>query len=169
MIIVIGPTLDQFNGPIIHLFSLRWGWCLERWDDKAAWEFWRRSKSCCNTEAGQPWKALKYAEIGIWQNMTKQRWGADIAKTIATTMTIWLRGTTRCNTIIKPTKRSKQHSKWVMLIVVKLKKLRTQERRLECGQHICQCQKAVDAASRMFPLLTRLIMFVKHCETRFHL
>ena len=56
--IVIGPTLDQFNGPIIHLFSLRWGWCLERWDDKAAWEFWRRSKSCCNTEAGQPWKAL---------------------------------------------------------------------------------------------------------------
>ena len=102
---------------------------------------------------------MESAEIGIWQNMTKQRWGADIAKTCKNHDYFW-GGQRVCNTIIKPTKRSK-HSKWVMLIVVKLKKLRTQERRLECDQHICLCQKVVDAASRMFPLLTRLIMFVK--------
>ena len=53
-----------------------------------------------------------------------------------------------------------------MLIVVKLKKLRTQERRLECCQHICQCQKAVDAASQDVPPAHK----IDHvCETTFHL
>ena len=128
---VIGPTLDQFHGWLSkNLFPLRWGWCLERWDDKAAWEFWKRSKSCCNNEARGPWKVLK---LGYDSEMTKMR--SSHCKNYES---CW-GGQRMCNTIIYATYAvniSKQYSKWIMLIVVKLKKPEDARTQIGCEQHL---------------------------------
>lgn len=45
---------EPMGGPWEAHLQLRWVWCSGHWDDRAAWESWKRLNACCNNEVGEP-------------------------------------------------------------------------------------------------------------------